>query len=342
MRISASILEAPMTVRLIAVLLLFAGVADAQFESGPSDVSRRVRIRIAFEDHGACDSSMRVVLIGSMGFGLAEGSVNSECTADFFDVPAGRYRVTVKGRDAANADDGEIEIQSTITQDLQVWAKHTQATDPLHTAGMPSIVSVADLRMPAGAAKEFAKASRLIEKQDWEKASEHIRKGLATYSNYAVGYNNLGAIYVRLGNVSQATEAFQKALDLDDHLTAAYVNLARISIIAKDYPGAEGLLQKAVELVPSEDADELLLLAYAELNDKHLDDAILTSRRGHSRQLKQHAFLHLVAANAFEQQNKIAESIQELQLYVSEEPVGPRTETVKNAIGILQTKIAAR
>src|SRR5215831_17742579 len=74
MRISASIQEAPMTVRLIAVLLVLAGVADAQFESGPSDVSRRVRIRVAFEDHGACDSSMSVVLTGGMGFALAEGS----------------------------------------------------------------------------------------------------------------------------------------------------------------------------------------------------------------------------------------------------------------------------
>lgn len=331
-----------MTVRLIAVLLLLAGAAHAQFESGPSEVARRVRIRIAFEDHGSCNSSTRVVLTGSMGFAVAEGSVNGECAAEFFDVPAGRYRVTLRGPDAVNADDGEIEVQSTISQDLQVWAKHAEASDPLHMAGLPSIISVQDLRIPAGAAKEFAKAGRSIEKQDWEKASAHMRKGLTSYSTYAAGYNNLGAVYVRLGNVPQAREAFRKAVDLDDRMAPAYVNLARISFIEKDYSGAESFLQKAIGLAPAENADELILLAYAELIDKHLDDAVQTSRQGHAMQLKQHAFLHLVAANAYEQQNKIGDSITELQLYVAEEPSGPQAEQVKKAIATLNTQNAAR
>lgn len=330
-----------MTVRLIAVLLFLASAAYGQFETGASDIARRVRIRIAFEDHGACNGSTQLVLTGGTGFPLAEGSVNGECVAEFFDVPPGRYHVTVKGSDVVNADDGEVEIQSAITQDVPVAARHTQGSDPMQMAGAPSVISVEDLRMPANAAKEFAKANRLIEKQDWEKACEHMRKGLAAYSTYAAGYNNLGAAYVRLGNVPQAREAFQTAMDLDDHLVAAYVNLARVRIIDKDYPGAESLLQKAVGLGP-QDTDELFLLAYAELTNRHLDDAIRTSQKGHAMQLKHHAFLHLVAGNAFEQQNKIADSIKELQLYVNEEPNGPRVEMVKNAIATLQTKIASR
>ena len=331
-----------MTFRLIGSLLLFAAAAHGQLESGSSDIARRVRIRIEFEDHGACSSSTRVELTGSMGFALAEGSVSGECVAEFFDVPAGRYRVTVRGADVANADEGEIEISSAITQDLQVWAKHKQPSDPVQAAGALSIISVADLKMPAGAAKEFEKAGHLVQKQDWQKASEHMRKGLAEYSTYAAGYNNLGAVYVRMGNVAQAREAFQKAVDLDDHLVAAFMNLARVSFMEKDYPGAESLLQKATGIAPAENADELILLAYAELIDKHWNDAIQTSQQGHAMKLKQHAFLHLVAAHALEQQAKIADCIQELRLYVGEEPTGPQTEKVKNAIATLQTQVAVR
>ena len=331
-----------MTVRLVAVVLLLAAAAHGQFESGSSDMARRVRIRIAFDDHGSCNSSTRVVLTGNMGFAFAEGSVDGECVAEFFDVPPGKYRVSIKGENAANADPGDVEVNPVIIQELEVRARRGQGSDPARWLGSASIVSVADLKMPASAAKEFEKAGRLIEKQSWEKASEHMRKGLATYSTYAAGYNNLGAAYVRLGNVSQAREAFQKAIALDDRLVPAYVNLARVSFIEKDYPGAESFLQKAIGLAPAENADELILLAYAELIDKHLNDAIQTSQQGHAMQLRQHAFLHLVAASAFEQQNKIADSIPELQLYVREEPNSPQAERVKNAIATLQSQIGAR
>lgn len=330
-----------MTVRLIAVALSLVGAAFAQLESGSLEVARRVRIRIAFEDHGSCNPSTRLVLTGSMGFALAEGSVSGECAADFFDVPPGRYHVTLKGGDAQNADEGEIEIQSTISQDLQISARHTQASDPIHMAGVSSVISITDLRVPAAAAKEFAKASRLIESQSWEKASDHMRKGLATYPTYAAGYNNLGAVYVRLGNIPQAREAFQKAVGLDDRLVAPYVNLARLSFMEKDYPEAESFLQKAIGLAPADNVDELVLLAYAELFDKHLNDAIRTSQQGHALRFKQHVVLHLVAASAFEQQGRVADSIQELQMYVSEEPNGPQTERVKTAMATLQTQIAA-
>jgi regulator of sirC expression with transglutaminase-like and TPR domain len=52
--------------------------------------------------------------------------------------------------------------------------------------------------------------------------------------------------------------------------------------------------------------------------------------------------LHLVAANAYEQQNKIAQSISELQTYLSEEPTDSRGEKVRNAIATLQAQVAAR
>lgn len=330
-----------MTVRLIATVLLLAAAACAQFENGSSDLARRVRIRIAFDDHGSCNAATRVVLTGNMGFAFGEGSVNGECVAEFFDVPPGRYRVSIQGEDAANADQGDVEVNPVISQDLEVRARHGQGSDPARWVGSASFVAVADLKMPASAAKEFEKAGRLIEKQNWEKASEHLRKGLATYSTYAAGYNNLGAIYVRLGNIPQAREAFQKAVGLDDRLAAPYVNLARLSFMEKDYPTAESFLQKAIGLAPAENVDELILLAYSELFDKHLNDAIRTSQQGHALRFKQHVVLHLVAASAFEQQARVADSIQELQMYVSEEPNGPQTERVKRAMATLQAQIAA-
>ena len=331
-----------MTGRSIAVALLLLSTACAQIESGSSDIARRVRVRIAFSDHAPCDSSTRVVLTGAMGFALAEGSVNGECTAEFFDVPSGRYRVTVQGADTANADEGDVEVNSLVAQDLEVRAKHTESSDPNSWAVRASFISVKELGVPSNAAKEFEKASRLIAKRDWAKATERLQKGLALYPNYATGYNNLGAVYSYLGNNAQAREALQQAIRLDDRLAPAYVNLGRLSFLEKNYSDAESLLTRAVGLASAENADELFLLAYAELVDHHLEQAVQTSRQGHAAKLSHHAYLHLVAANAFEQLSKIADSMSELETYLSEEPNGARSEKVRTALATFQAQTVAR
>lgn len=277
-----------------------------------------------------------------MGFALAEGPVNGECTAEFFDVPSGRYRVTVQGADASNADEGDVEVNSVVTQDLEVRAKHTEDSDPSAWTAHASFISVKDLGVPSNAAKEFEKASRLIAKQDWAKATERLQKGLALYPNYATGYNNLGAVYSFLGNNAQAREALQQAISLDDRLAPAYVNLGRLSFLEKDYPAAESLLTRAISLAPTENAEELFLLAYSQLTDHHLDQALQTSRQGHTANLNHHAYLHLVAANACEQQSKIADSMSELEAYLSEEPNGVRSEKVRKALATFQAQTAAR
>ena len=331
-----------MTGRLIAVVLLLLGTGCAQIQRESDDVVRRLRVRIAFGDHAPCDSSTRVVLTGTMGFALAEGSVNGECIAEFYDVPVGRYRVTVRGEDATNADEGDVDVNSVVSQDLEVRARHTEKSDAGSWAAHASFISVTELGIPSNAAKEFEKAGHLIAKQDWPKATERLQKGLALSPRYAAGYNNLGAVYSHLGNNALAREALQRAISLDDRLAPAYVNLGRLSFLEKDFSTAESLLTKALSMAPAENADVLLLLAYAELTDHHLDQALQTTRQGHSSKLNHHAPLHLVAARAYELQSKIADSMQELEFYLSEEPNGIQTEKVRNALATFQALTAAR
>ncbi len=325
-----------MTGRTILLLVVMVGTSAAQIDNGFRDTARRIRVRVLVANQAACDSSTRVTLSGNMGFAVAEGSVNRECIAEFFDVPAGKYRATVTGRDIANAD-AEIEVGPVMLQEVDIRALPTGGSDPLQSAAS-AFVSVSDLGVPSGAAKEFGKANHSIAKQDWTKAANELHKAVDSYPAYAAAYNNLGVVYSRTGNMPQAREALQKALSLNDHLAAAYVNLSRIDISEKDFPGAESLLSKASSLGPA-DVETLSLLAYAQLMDQHPDQAIETCHRGHTTQAGQHAFLHLVAARAYEQKNRIGDSVAELQLYLREEPSGPRKEAVRAAIATLQTQI---
>jgi len=327
-----------MTGRLIALVSLLVATACAQIENGSPEIVRRVRVRVAFSDHAPCDSSTRVVLNGATGFALAEGSVNAECVAEFFDVPSGRYRITVRGADATNADGGEVEVNPVVNQDLEVRARHAEKPGPIYWVPAASFISAADLGIPSTAAREFEKANRLMAKQEWAKATERLHKGLAIYPRYAAAYNNLGALYSHMGDNTEAREALQKAIALDDRLAAAYVNLGRLSFLEKDFPTAESLLAKAINLAPAQNADELFLLADAQLTDHHLDEALQTSRQGHAEKLDHHASLHLLAANAYEQQNRIHECISELQFYLDEEPSGFSAEKVRQALATLRAR----
>jgi tetratricopeptide (TPR) repeat protein len=228
-----------------------------------------------------------------------------------------------------------------ITKEVEVRARHVDAPTPIHWAANSSFISVAELGVPANAASEFVKANRLMAKQDWKKAVERLRKGLAIYPNYAEAYNDLGAVYSLLGEIAQARDALRQAIVLDDRFGPAYVNLGSLSFLDKDYPGAESLLTRATSLRPAADADELFLLAYAQLMDHHLDQAIETTRQGHPK-FSHHACLHLVAANAYERQAKIADSMSELRLYLTEEPTGPFAEETRKALAIFEAQTTSQ
>jgi len=209
---------------------------------------------------------------------------------------------------------------------------------PRYWTPAASFISAADLRMPSQAAKQFEKADHLIAKQEWTKATERLRKGLAIYPGSAAAYNNLGAVYSHLGYHSEAREALQQAIALDDRLAPAYVNLGRLDFVEKDFSDAESLLSKAISLAPAQNADELFLLAYAQVADHHLDEALRTSQQAHVDKLNGHAFLHLLAANAYEQESRINECVAELQSYLSEEPSGSSAEKVKWALATLKAR----
>lgn len=327
-----------MTGRLLVPFLLLASVVSAQMDRGSVQTVGRVRVRIVFPDQTPCGTSIRVQLSGNSGVPLAEGSVSGECIAEFFNVPPGRYRVTVTGNDVANGDEGDVEIGPVIVQEVEVKAR--RKADSASDLSSDAFISVSDLSVPAPAAKEFDKASHLIAKQDWPSATKRLQKAVAMYPNYAAAYNNLGAAYSRMGNVSDARTALQQAITLNDHLAAAYVNLARVDFLEKDFPDAESLLNKASSLGPP-DVNQFKLLAYAQLMDQHFDQAIDTAHRAHTSQIHAHAFLHLAAAHAYEQEKKIGDSISELQTYLNEEPAAPQADQVKKAIATLQTQLAS-
>jgi Flp pilus assembly protein TadD len=318
-----------MTGRALLLTFLLTGSVAAQFDSQPK--LRRITIRIVASNSDACDVSTRVTLRDLSG-PAAVGSPNSDCEVPFT-VPAGTYQVTVSGSHVAPVDT-RIAIEAGGPSEVDVRVESSSA----HSNGVSDspVVGIAELSIPSGAKKEFAKANELMGKQDFEKAIQRLNKAIAIYPTYAGAYNNLAVIYAHLGDSAQEQQALKKALSIDDHFAPAYVNLGRMNIKAGNFREAEAALSKASSLDPN-DAMTMVLLTYVEFMDRHLDEAIATSRKAHSLPQGQHAFVHQVAARAYEQKHQAASAIAELELFLKEEQSGPRAEIARKELAGLRT-----
>jgi tetratricopeptide (TPR) repeat protein len=313
--------------RMCVVFLLLVGSVVAQLEAG--SIIQRVRVRVNFTN-GICDLSAHVRLMGRSG-PVAEAIPNDQCEAEFLNVPVGTYHLNVSGQNVADTDN--VIMPSVGTTDFEVKVKRANELDRAGGAPGGPIVSAADLGIPTNAQKEFDKANELITRQDFPKAIQTLNRAIAIYPAYAGAYNNLGVIYARLGDRAHERDALQKAITINDHFAPAYVNLGRMSIATNDFPSAETALNKATSYDPT-DAMTLVLLTYSQFMDRHLDEAIATSRKAHTL-AGAHAFVHQVAARAYEQKRDGANAIAQLELFLNEEPSGARADIARKELAAL-------
>ena len=226
--------------------------------------------------------------------------------------------------DASNID------MTPVNPKFDVQVGRSKDLDRSFVVPGAAFVSAGDLAVPSRARKEVDKAVELMSKRELEPAIQRLNKAIAIYPPYAVAYNDLGVIYSRLGDLQREREALQKAVDLNDHYSLAYVNLGRMDIAAGNFASAESELDKASATDPT-DSVALILLSYAEYMQQHFDPMIATARKAHALE-KPHAFVHRAAARAFEQRGDAVEATAELEMFLKEEPAGPRADAVRREL----------
>jgi tetratricopeptide (TPR) repeat protein len=321
-----------MTGRRLLLFFLAVASAQAQFGSGLPTINHRVFVHVNFSNGGDCDVSTQVSLIRSHSTAQGRESTDKSCTVAFFGVPPGTYYLSVSGRGFATFESSEVVLTSPDTESLEVNVTRPATAGSVDTTLSSAMVTVADLRIPKPAAKEFNKASEQMEGQNWKAATATLKKAIEIYPQYAAAYNNLGVAYARSGNRDLELEALQKAIEIESHFIPAYVNLARLKIAENAFPDAETVLGKVRELDPA-NGIALVLLAYAEYMDHHWDDAIAACRKVHAMGGGvSHSAAHWVAAFAFEEKKQLADASAEFQSFVSEEKTGIRSDAARREI----------
>jgi Flp pilus assembly protein TadD len=302
-------------------------------------VTGDVRVQVTYSDNHPVPASAHVrIMSGASTSALADGYTDDRGTVEFHGLPAGSYNVVVSGEGLPETTSSVFEVDPGRASQ-SVYVRVERRRDETR-ASSASTVAVADLNIPEAAAREFDKATRLLARNNFEKAIHLLRKALQIYPKYAAAYNNLGVAYARLGQPAEERAALLKAVEVNDHFAAAYANLGRMAIKEGNFADAERWLSQASAAEPR-DSQVLVMLANVELLNQNYDDALATCRRIHIAESDPHALAHYIAARALEGKNRPADAVRELETFLKEDPSGVRADEARKEIAQMQARITA-
>ena len=107
-------------------------------------------------------------------------------------------------------------------------------------------------------------------------------------------------------------------------------------------PGVISTLIPGNSALVSENPESLLLLADSQYMNRHFDAAIATADKAHTSSHEHASFVHYIAARAYQQENKQPQALAEFQLFLKEEPKGPRADHVRGDIAKIEQATQAK
>ncbi len=317
----------------IFLALLFTSAQAQRRGAAGENSSGSVHVHIVFDNDRSAGPNLYVQLMdGSGNTPISNTYTDSNGQSYFSGVRVGIYHVVVSGDGIQTTESRTFEVdERKVTQSQYVTVHRVDDSGPKPAKAQSSMISASSLNVPPKAQKELDKANEAMAQHDWKKALERLNKAIAIDPRYAAAYNNLGVLYARMDDSGHEREALEKAISLDDHFAAPCVNLAKLYLREKNFPNAETLLQKSASVDPN-NAESLMLLADAQYMNQHYDAAITSARAAHASPGPHPAFVHYIAARAYDKENRRAEALAELEIFLKEEPTGPRADYVRAAI----------
>jgi Flp pilus assembly protein TadD len=85
---------------------------------------------------------------------------------------------------------------------------------------------------------------------DTDRARTHLQKALQLRPEYPDALNNLGVLYLRVGNVSEALAAFRECIRISPGFDQPYLNLARLYAAKAEREEARQVLQQLLDRHP--------------------------------------------------------------------------------------------
>jgi len=117
--------------------------------------------------------------------------------------------------------------------------------------GPGAVINVGEAQIPEAARKEFDKGVELTKTgQSLADSIAHFKKAIEVYPAYQQAYVKMGTAYMDLQKWSEAENALNKAVSLNEKDPVAYLALGTVFAQQKNFEAAEKPLARSLELQP--------------------------------------------------------------------------------------------
>lgn len=258
------------------------------------------------------------------GYSLPNG------TFTFYNLPAGRYEVrTVSGLMEARE---RVDLDS---MDQQVTLRLSERSN----AGGGATVSVAEMRVPDKARKEFEKAEEAFRKHKIEDARAHCAKSLAIAPTYSRGLTLSAVLDMTDNKLDDAMKKAEQAVKSDYGYGVGYIVLASIYNELQRYDDSIRTLERGMPLVPNS-WQAHFEMSKSLLGKGDYQHALASADRALQVAPQEYAPIHLVRAHALLGLKSYRDAMAELEKYIGDDPNGVDTANVRKTLDEVKAFVA--
>ena len=265
---------------------------------------------------------------------------NTEGIFYFNSLEPGNYTIIVETGD-------EYEpARETLTIDRDTVPKTMRTFNvmfhlrPKGVKSNPSgVINASFASVPKPALEQFKKALEAIDENDAKSAIDRLTEAIKIHPTFAEAYSEMGALYLRNGELSKAESALRRTLQLKEKNPTAQLNYGIVLLNQRKMFEAEKELEKAVLLDENAATPHMYLgiallgLDYPEYAEKEFLKAI--SLKDDEKMAQAHRYL----GGIYWKKGNYKQAIIELEKYLKFVPKAADAERVRATIKQMQEKI---
>lgn len=244
---------------------------------------------------------------------VASGYTLSNGSFEFLNVPRGRYELV--------ATSGLQETREPLQlQGMETNLDINMGKAP-ETSGDGTSVSVAQLKIPDKARKEFHKAEDALRKHKTEEVRGHLDRALQIAPNYAAALTLRGIVDLGENKFEAASAECEQAIRVDPNYGMGYIVLGATYNSMARFDDAVRTLERGLALVPRSWQGHFEI-AKALLGKGQYREALRQVNHAGELVPNSYAAIHLVRAHALLGLKNYPQAIAELEQYLGGAPNG--------------------
>jgi Tfp pilus assembly protein PilF len=282
------------------------------------------------DSNGVAAQNLPVELRDELRGGLvATGVTGRQGSFDFANLPSGVYDVVAT--QGANQVRGRVEFRGGSDGIVLRLSASAGAA-----AGNGATVSLAQMKVPAKAQRELAKAKELMAQGKMAPACARALKAIAIYPDYGEAHAVLGLLNLSEGKRDDAIAELEKAVRLDPNSVLNLAALGAAYNAIHHFDDALRAVQSALRLAPNTwQAHMEMAKAYLGKND--FAAGLRSAEKALALAPPAFAQNHLLRAQALLGLKEYSDAIHEYEQYLSRQPQGPEAAQVRLALDQAKT-----